>query len=292
MNEEFEVLKQKTLDKKGFIDLTNQEEISLMGDFLKATEFENSYGKTFPSIYYDNGIKEFDILLNHSHDYEYGFCFNIIRYLNGVIFFLNHPKQGNIKVGIWPHRIIKYETIENQTVDVIKENKITNMISSGAWGEGALGVLSSIAIGKMIEKVQGIQTSQIEGVNYKIYYLDEFDNELCINFHSSKKSSISTSLFILTCIPGNDDSTTLKSASNKNCYIATACYGDIDCNEVKIFRYYRDHHLSKNYFGKLFIKIYYSISPYLVRYLMKYNKINFLVKKKILDKILNRIINR
>ena len=61
MKEEFEILKQKTLDKKGFIDLTSQEEIGLMGNFLKATEFENSYGKIFPSIYYDNGIKEFDI---------------------------------------------------------------------------------------------------------------------------------------------------------------------------------------------------------------------------------------
>jgi len=31
MKEEFEILKQKKLDKKGFIDLTSQEEIGLLG---------------------------------------------------------------------------------------------------------------------------------------------------------------------------------------------------------------------------------------------------------------------
>lgn len=297
MSPDFKTLQLKTVEKKGLINFDDPEEINLMGKFLKATEFENSYGKAFPTIYYDSGIEPFDKILNNSHEYEYGFTFNIVRYLNGVIFFLNHPQEGNIKFGLWPHRIIKYETIENQTVNVIKENKITNMISSGAWGEGALGVLSSIAVGKLIEKIQGIQSAQIEGVRYKIYFLDQNDNEACINFHSSKKSAINTSLFILSCIPGNDESTTLASANatNKNCYVATSCYGNINSYEVNLFRFYRDNYLIKSLSGRIFTKIYYLISPYLVKLLDNNSIINGFVKTHILERILIRIrrkINR
>lgn len=297
MDLDFKDLQSKTVEKKGFINFENSEEIGLMGKFLKATEFENSYGKAFPTIYYDSGIDVFDKILNNSPEYEYGFTFNIVRYLNGVIFFLNHPKEGNIKFGLWPHRIIKYETIENQTVNVIKENKITNMISSGAWGEGALGVVSSIAVGKLIEKIQGIQSTQIEGVKYKIHFLDQNDNEACIQFHSSKKSAINTSMFILSCIPGNDESTTLAiaNATNKNCYVATSCYGDINSYEVNLFRFYRDNHLMKSLSGRIFTKIYYAISPYLVKLLDNNNIINEFVKTHILERILIRIrrkINR
>lgn len=291
MKPDFKELQSKTIEKKEFINLDTPEDINLMGHFLKATEFENSYGKSFPTIYYDNGIAQFDKILNNSHEYEYGYTFNIVRYINGVIFFLNHPQEGNIKFGLWPHRIIKYETTENQIVNVLKENKITNMVSSGAWGEGALGVISSIAVGKLIEKIQGIQSTQIEGVRYKIYYLDKNDKENCINFHSSKKSAINTSLFILTCIPGNDESTTLASANtnNKNCYVATSCYGNINSYEVNLFRFYRDNYLLKSFSGRIFTKIYYLISPYLVIILKNHNIINGFIKTHILERILIKI---
>ena len=291
MKEDFKTLQQKTIEYKGSINFDNPEEMCLIGEFLKATEFENSYGKLFPTIYYDSGIKNFDKFLNNSYEYEYGFTFNIARYINAVIFILKHPKEGNIKFGLWPHRIIKFETIENQVVNVIKENKVTNMISSGAWGEGALGVVSSIAIGKLIEKIQGIQSTQIEGVRYKIHFLDENDNKMTINFHSSKKSAINTSLFILSFIPGNDESTTLKIADsdNKNCYIATSCYRDINSYEVNLFRFYRDNYLNKSSSGRIFTSIYYVISPYLVIFMDKNHRINELVKKYILERILVRI---
>lgn len=51
----------------------------------------------------------------------------------------------------------------------------------------------------------------------------------------------------------------------KGCYIATCVYGSYDCPEVWTLRRYRDNKLEKSFFGRLFIKTYYWISPKLVK---------------------------
>ena len=59
-----------------------------------------------------------------------------------------------------------------------------------------------------------------------------------------------------------------KDESSKNtsggCYIATCVYGSYDCSEVLILRYFRDNHLAKSWLGRMFIQVYYVISPKLV----------------------------
>ena len=52
----------------------------------------------------------------------------------------------------------------------------------------------------------------------------------------------------------------------KGCYVATAIYGSYDCPEVWTLRRYRDYTLAKSCLGRLFIFLYYSISPTLVRW--------------------------
>ena len=49
------------------------------------------------------------------------------------------------------------------------------------------------------------------------------------------------------------------------CYIATAIYGSYDCPQVWTLRRYRDNILAKTWYGRLFIQIYYFISPTFVR---------------------------
>lgn len=49
------------------------------------------------------------------------------------------------------------------------------------------------------------------------------------------------------------------------CYVATAIYGDYDCPSVWILRRYRDFHLKNKWYGRIFIKMYYGISPVLVK---------------------------
>lgn len=60
---------------------------------------------------------------------------------------------------------------------------------------------------------------------------------------------------------GNNQETT---HNNNGCYIATAIYGSYDCPEVWTLRRYRDQVLRNNWAGRVFIKIYYAVSPKVV----------------------------
>lgn len=75
--------------------------------------------------------------------------------------------------------------------------------------------------------------------------------------------------------------------SESGCYVATCVYGTYDCPEVWVLRRYRDYKLDKNLFGKLFIKMYYAISPTIVKWfgntewfkIIWKNKLDVMVKK-------------
>ena len=51
----------------------------------------------------------------------------------------------------------------------------------------------------------------------------------------------------------------------KGCYIATSIYGSYDCPQVWTLRRYRDIVLTSTLHGKLIIKLYYAISPTVVK---------------------------
>jgi hypothetical protein len=54
-----------------------------------------------------------------------------------------------------------------------------------------------------------------------------------------------------------------KVVEDKRCYVASHLYGE-DHHVTDFLRHYRDHHLSRNWYGRAFIKVYYSLSPTLV----------------------------
>lgn len=61
--------------------------------------------------------------------------------------------------------------------------------------------------------------------------------------------------------------TASSSKSKKSgCYVATAVYGSYDCPEVWTLRRYRDYTLAETWYGRVFIKTYYTISPTLVKW--------------------------
>lgn len=76
------------------------------------------------------------------------------------------------------------------------------------------------------------------------------------------------------------------------CYIATVCYGNEFAPEVLTLKVYRDEILSKSFFGRTFIKVYYAISPSIARHLQNRNRINNFLRINILDKIVNKINKR
>lgn len=81
---------------------------------------------------------------------------------------------------------------------------------------------------------------------------------------------------------------TSSSSSSSGCYIATMAYGDYDHPQVMILRNFRDETLSNTYFGRSFIKIYYSTSPRLVKLLKNQKYINKIIRN-LLDQFINKV---
>lgn len=79
------------------------------------------------------------------------------------------------------------------------------------------------------------------------------------------------------------------SSNNSGCYIATMAYGDYDHPQVMILRDFRDEKLVHTKLGRLFVKLYYSISPYLVRKLNNYDKVNKIIRSG-LDFVINKYL--
>ena len=74
------------------------------------------------------------------------------------------------------------------------------------------------------------------------------------------------------------------------CYIATCVYGSYDCPEVWTLRRYRDNMLCSSWYGRAFIRLYYTISPTLVKWFGKTKWFKKMWKKK-LDKMVEKLQN-
>ena len=76
--------------------------------------------------------------------------------------------------------------------------------------------------------------------------------------------------------------------SSSGCYVATAVYGSYDCPQVWTLRRYRDFTLASTWYGRIFIKTYYAISPTFVK-LFGNTHIFQYIGKKMLDKKVNKL---
>jgi hypothetical protein len=105
-----------------------------------------------------------------------------------------------------------------------------------------------------------------DGFNHDVQYY------LCQRRHNSGRK--------LSINPAND---------KKGCYIATVCYEDYQAKEVITFRNYRDNKLSKSFYGRFLVYMYYLFSPRIAIWLSKQPKINRWVKEQILNRIYKKI---
>ncbi|MDD3107554.1 MAG: hypothetical protein PHP65_07135 [Bacilli bacterium] len=62
------------------------------------------------------------------------------------------------------------------------------------------------------------------------------------------------------------------------CFIATAAYGSNMDDEVQVLSIFRDEYLSKNLFGKAFIKFYYFTSPPIAKFISKFRLLRAVVR--------------
>ncbi len=75
---------------------------------------------------------------------------------------------------------------------------------------------------------------------------------------------------------------------NSGCYVATCVYGCYDCPEVWVLRRFRDNALANNIFGRIFISIYYALSPTIVKRFGKHRWFVYTCKL-VLDKLVYKL---
>ena len=79
--------------------------------------------------------------------------------------------------------------------------------------------------------------------------------------------------------------------NNEGCYIATCVYGSYDCPQVLVLRQFRDNVLKQRYLGRAFIKVYYALSPKLVKTFGQTQPFQRFFRR-VLDRLIKRLENR
>ena len=88
------------------------------------------------------------------------------------------------------------------------------------------------------------------------------------NAHESSRDSIAEKaqkIINIAMETKNENAVPTSPKKSGGCYVATAVYGSYDCPEVWTLRRFRDYTLAETWYGKMFIKLYYAISPTLVK---------------------------
>lgn len=83
---------------------------------------------------------------------------------------------------------------------------------------------------------------------------------------SSQAPSQSVTQYNSKTMSSGSSYTSNTSNGSGGCYIATSVYGSYNCPEVWILRRFRDYSLAKSIYGQLFIRLYYTVSPILVKF--------------------------
>ena len=117
--------------------------------------------------------------------------------------------------------------------------------------------------------------------------LSEDVQSLLKKWDNDPENALKYANLILQIDPNNKRAIECRNNNSKGgCYIATAVYGSYDCPQVWTLRRYRDFDLAEVWYGKVFIRVYYAVSPILVK--MFGNKKCF---KKIWRKKLDKIVH-
>ncbi|MFZ4799671.1 MAG: CFI-box-CTERM domain-containing protein [Bacteroidia bacterium] len=270
----------------------NNSTTSELGQKLFEIQSDSSYGNPISMIYYSTGIPSFDSLLNGAKFYEFKYTFHIIAYEKAMLFTLRNSKE-EIFCALKRENITKCELSGVLDVDVVTQNKATNMLKSGAFGGGLIGSIASIGIGHISEKISGIKTKKEKGVEFYLSYNDEDEIEKNIIVYAAGAYADLLFAFLSGYYTKElPDKMKKPIDQSSSCYIATICYKNNSGNELIMFRKYRDEYLLKNTFGKIFTKIYYKSSPILIRLLLRRPIITKNIKRYILNPIYLIILNK
>lgn len=91
---------------------------------------------------------------------------------------------------------------------------------------------------------------------------------------------------IIDSTPSSQSSSS--NSSSGGCYVATCVYGSYDCPPVWTLRRFRDNTLSQNLFGRMFIRVYYAVSPTIVKMFGEYEWFHKMWRKP-LDRLVSKL---
>jgi len=136
---------------------------------------------------------------------------------------------------------------------------------------------TSVGLGKIISHAIASEYSYVSGRKWSEWW-GRYEN--VISTHSMSYSQKEQMKKLLTKWGDTAFLETLAQKENvkSGCYIATAVYGSYDAPKVLLLRKFRDNVLAHSVFGRIFIKIYYTISPPVANKLKYAKRINKIVK--------------
>ena len=77
-------------------------------------------------------------------------------------------------------------------------------------------------------------------------------------------------------------------SDSQGCYVATCVYGSYDCPQVWTLRRFRDNTLAQSFLGRAFIRLYYAVSPTIVKW-FGHAEWSKKMWKSILDKLVQKL---
>lgn len=137
------------------------------------------------------------------------------------------------------------------------------------------------------DQVIAIKTVPKQYVKDNVFIQDTIIKKLSYNCPSNIKTEL---INLLPMDRKNEilQKQTTSNTSKGGCYIATCVYGAYNCPEVWTLRRFRDYKLKTTWYGNLFIKYYYAVSPTIVK-LFGDTMCFKIFCKKILDKMVCKL---
>ena len=272
------------------------------GHNLKEIGYTDVYGHPQAHVYYEKGIPEFDKIFNSEIYINAGYICNLNSCENEIGIFLLKIKGDKILdlgvARINRENILSFDEIESNQLLVVKEeetkhktkSRVKTGIKMAFGGSGLLGDVVINAINNTGGTSVNANTELVKGAKFTLRYINSKGLENSFVLYSSERSRHKVQLFLNTYYKSKLPAQALITQSNTstNCFIATACYRDLYSPEVIILREFRDEVLSKNFIGRIFIRLYYCTSPLIFNQLLSRPKISKQIKI-ILDRLIKII---
>lgn len=297
-------LKEKNAEKCGFYadDILKRDPSSSEGLLLKAYFVSHNYSKEDGIRYFFQALSNCtsDILRKQIHDAfnecildysvdNFSFLFekilfeginnNFILFEYAISIFFNKYDSGESNIELF-----------NINSDNFNDSKLLSQFANTKSIDSNLILLndSLLLLVRDNKIVSGVGLNQVSNKEVGKYYNKSQTNKYSYYFYVTEENMVEMSF-------ENENATLEELLINKGftvelvkggCYVATCVYGSYETSEVFTLRRFRDFSLKKNIFGRIFIKLYYFISPILVKMFGQtkwFNRVN----KKVLDKLVN-----